>query len=259
MLSVTIIGVGRLGQHLAQALYENGIEVVQLYNRTFAKAQQLAKTIPAAAINDLNLINNKSDIYLLTLSDDVIQATAEKLSHIISPDKIVVHTSGATPGTLLAPYFPKYGVIYPLQSFSAQNKPDFQGIPFCIYSPSAEVQEQLEVLARQLSPHIYHIDDEQRSTLHLSAVMVNNFTNYLFTIAYDITQSKNIPFELLLPLIKETIHKITDNKPELMQTGPAQRGDHSTITRHLTQLREWPQYKEVYHLLSEQLLNRYKK
>jgi predicted short-subunit dehydrogenase-like oxidoreductase (DUF2520 family) len=259
MPSVTIIGAGRLGRHLVRALYDSGTEIHQVYNRTFIKAQQLADLVHGEPIDDISNINQSSDIYLLTLSDDAIQEIAQQLSQIIPSDKIVAHTSGATPGIVLASYFEQYGVFYPLQSFSEESQPDFQKIPFCIHSPVAHVQEALHTLAKQLSTHIYVIDDEQRSILHLSAVMVNNFTNYLFTVAYDITKSKNIPFELLLPLIKETVDKLSLQKPELMQTGPARRGDQSTITRHLAQLDEWPPYKEIYHLLSKQLLDRYKR
>ena len=65
---------------------------------------------------------------------------------------------------------------------------------------------------------------------------VNNFSNNLFTIGEKITSTEHLPFDILKPLIKETVDKITQHAPSEMQTGPAKRGDEITIQLHLKYL-----------------------
>ena len=66
----------------------------------------------------------------------------------------------------------------------------------------------LETLAKTLSKNVYAINSEQRKALHVAAVFVNNFTNHLFTIGKDFCESNQVPFEILQPLIQETVEKL---------------------------------------------------
>jgi len=50
---------------------------------------------------------------------------------------------------------------------------------------------------------------------------VNNFTNHMYTIAYDLCEEHNVPFDILKPLILETSDKIKKLTPKDAQTGPA--------------------------------------
>ncbi|MEK7257332.1 MAG: DUF2520 domain-containing protein, partial [Bacteroidota bacterium] len=97
---------------------------------------------------------------------------------------------------------------------------------------------------------VYRLDDEQRAVAHLAAVFVNNFSNHLFAIGKEILAAKNLPFDLLLPLIRETVAKLETSEPETMQTGPAIRGDEATIQRHLELLKSNATFREVYRMLT---------
>ena len=69
--------------------------------------------------------------------------------------------------------------------------------------------------------------------LHLAAVFVCNFTNHMITLGREVSLKADYPFEILTPLIKETISKALDSGPENSQTGPAVRNDRNTIEKHL--------------------------
>ena len=86
----------------------------------------------------------------------------------------------------------------------------------------------------------------------MAAVFVNNFTNYLYQIGADILSEKDIPFEILIPLIQETGKKIERLSPEMAQTGPAKRNDQKTIEKHLKMIQN-ESYKEIYALITKQL------
>lgn len=63
-----------------------------------------------------------------------------------------------------------------------------------------------------------------------------------------------MPFELLLPLMEETVDKVRHANPASMQTGPALRGDLQTMSRHLTYLRQhFPGSEALYELISQRI------
>jgi predicted short-subunit dehydrogenase-like oxidoreductase (DUF2520 family) len=79
----------------------------------------------------------------------------------------------------------------------------------------------------------------------------------LYTIAEGILNKNDIPFELLLPLIRETANKVQNTPPKEVQTGPAKRGDRSTIKEHLLLIRNEPELLELYKLFTNNILKTY--
>ena len=70
----------------------------------------------------------------------------------------------------------------------------------------------------------------------------------MYRIAHELTDKKNLDFEILKPLILETAKKVQHLSPYMAQTGPAKRGDKKTIKTHLKDLESYPDYKELYKL-----------
>jgi predicted short-subunit dehydrogenase-like oxidoreductase (DUF2520 family) len=255
MQKATLIGAGKLAHHLGLRLTQQGVAVNQVYSRTKKKAQQLAKLLKAKATNHLEEIESGADLYIIAVSDSAIEIVAAELAKTIDPSKaFVVHTSGATLSLVLKPYFKHYGVFYPLQSFSMEKEPDFTNIPICIDAHHKADKNKLEVLAHRISNKVFTINDEQRAVLHVAAVFVNNFTNVLYQSAAELVESKNIPFDLLRPLLLETALKVQAHQPKDMQTGPAIRKDSNTIKKHLSFLKkEHPELFLVYLQLTQLL------
>jgi predicted short-subunit dehydrogenase-like oxidoreductase (DUF2520 family) len=250
-MKITMIGAGKVGGHLARRLCELGHDIVQVFSRDLQRANGLAREIHAEFTNDLGQINDRADLYLLAVPDDAIENIAAFFSQEKYKDKLVAHTSGSTPMALLSGQNLQHcGVFYPLQSFSLGKKPDFSQVPICIDALLPEDMYQLKMLALQISPKVYAINDAQRGVLHVAAVFANNFTNYLFHISQQILEKEELPFELLLPLIQETANKLETGTPADMQTGPAIRGDVHTLERHLNYLEKYPAYKEIYELIT---------
>jgi predicted short-subunit dehydrogenase-like oxidoreductase (DUF2520 family) len=96
------------------------------------------------------------------------------------------------------------------------------------------------------------MDSSKRKALHVAAVFVNNFTNFMYTIGEQVCAESAIDFSLLNPLIQETAKKIESTSPKLVQTGPAKRGDQQTLHAHLTLLENKNQ-REIYTLLSNSI------
>ena len=147
------------------------------------------------------------------------------------------------------------GVFYPLQTFSKQRRLNWSKIPILWEGNNRQVNETLETFSQMISPNAAQSDEKQRLSMHLAAVLVNNFTNHLYAEAHRFCKSKHINFELLLPLIEETTRKIKQLDPRKSQTGPASRGDMQTIQRHKT-VPMTEELSDIYSLFTSQLLNR---
>lgn len=248
--SIVLIGAGNVGFHLGKQLKACGLNVVQIFSRQAEKAKRLSAAIQATFTTDLEQVIPDATLYILAVNDNSITEVASKLN---IHKGLVVHTSGGTPSTILQPYFQRFGIFYPLQTFSIAKAVDFEQVPICVYANDSADEDFLFQLGQQISSKVYRINDEQRAILHVTAVFVNNFTNYLFQIGYDILQQEHLPFDLLRPLIQETAAKVQTHFPAEIQTGPAIRGDQTTIERHLEYLKKFPAYKELYQILTNNI------
>ncbi|MCB0517549.1 MAG: DUF2520 domain-containing protein [Saprospiraceae bacterium] len=253
-MKITIVGAGKVGGQLGRKLFAVGHDLVQVFSRSMEKAETLAKELGADFTNDLNRITAGADLYLLAVPDDAIRDVATYFAHHKFQEKLVAHTSGATPITVLTGQdIERCGVFYPLQSFSLGKEPDFSQIPFCIDAKRPDDLVLLKNLGAQLSPKVFEINDHQRAVLHIAAVFANNFSNHLYHIAFQLLEKEGLSFDLLLPLIRETVEKLETAAPAAMQTGPAVRGDEETIERHLRYLKSYPIYQEIYQRLTESI------
>ncbi len=252
MIKVVILGSGNVAQHLYTALStQKLVDIVQCYNRK-------GVSLHPDQNND-NIIKDLSalviaDVYILAISDDAIEDVSVNLPF---SDRLVVHTSGSVPMNTIKNTNRK-GVFYPLQTLSKNTLVDYTKIPFCIEAQEKDDTLLLKKLASFLSPKVYEISSEQRNVLHVSAVFVNNFTNYMFTIGNDICDKHGVPFEILHPLIQETAQKIQKITPEKVQTGPAIRNDTETIKRHKNILTDTT-HKKIYETLTRFIQSKYGK
>ncbi|MDY8138383.1 Rossmann-like and DUF2520 domain-containing protein [Aquimarina sp. 2201CG5-10] len=252
MIRVVILGAGNVAQHLYAGLKkESSVQIIQCYNRKgIVWDSDKQKT---TVVKDLNLLQ-EADVYILALSDNAIEEVSTNLSF---QNRLVVHTSGSIPMKSIH-NTNRRGVFYPLQTFSKEKEVNFQEIPFCIEAENKDDETTLKKLASTLSNKIYSISSEQRNVLHVSAVFVNNFTNYLMSTGKDICETHQVPFEILHPLIIETAGKATNMNPDEAQTGPAIRKDSKTIDRHLKILEDPTQIK-IYKTLTEAIQSKYGK
>jgi predicted short-subunit dehydrogenase-like oxidoreductase (DUF2520 family) len=250
MKSIVLLGAGNVAAHLCKAIHNLlDFKVIQVYNRsekslTFFPST-LDKTSSLAEIKE-------ADLYIIAVSDDAIVSFSESL---LIKNKLVVHTSGSVPMKTLSGKNRK-GVFYPLQSFSKNSEVDFSEIPMCIEAQNESDLGLLNQLGNSISNNVLAISSEKREKIHLSAVIVNNFVNYLYQVGNDLMQEQSLSFDLLKPLILETANKINTLSPAEAQTGPAKRNDKKTIEKQLHLLKDSP-YKDIYQDITNSILKKY--
>ena len=247
MLNISILGYGNLGKHLVLQLNDlEGVKINQVYSPN--KKPRLPDGVKL--LTELSEIF-PCDLCIAAVSDDVIS----KLSEQLPENLILVHTSGTVDMNALSNQT-KRGVFYPLQTFSKDQSISFNDIPICLEANHPDVLNILEELGNQLTNKVVRLNSIQRRKLHLGAVLVNNFSNHLYSLADDYLMRCDLPFELLHPLIAETAHKAISVGPHKAQTGPAKRGDQNTVNRHLNEITD-VELQEIYKLLSASISRKF--
>lgn len=244
MVSVTILGAGNVAMHLYKAFEKaENIHLVQWFNRSqWALEPFKNKKETTTDISQLK----PADLYILAVSDGAIKKLSELLPF---KNRLAVHVSGVMTLHELDKKN-RRGVFYPLQTLSKERAIDFAQVPICLEAEHKEDLTLMKSLAEAIGSRFYTFNGEQRSALHLAAVFVNNFTNQLYRTAHEIADAKGVDFNILKPLMLETVKKLDDLSPYQAQTGPAVRGDLRTIKKHLKML-DKPLHKELYNLLTQ--------
>jgi predicted short-subunit dehydrogenase-like oxidoreductase (DUF2520 family) len=254
---VAILGTGNLAWHLAPALEEAGHTVTEIYGRDVSKAMSLTKRLyTAEAKDDLDFSESEGDIFILSVSDQAISSLADEL--ILPEESILVHTSGTVSMDILGYSSATYtGIFYPLQTFTKDREMDFREVPFLLESDDQETLQKLKNLAKSLSPLQYVIKSKDRMALHVAAVFASNFSNHMLRLAEEIMNRKGLDYEMLKPLIIETISKNLELGAKKAQTGPALRSDLNTLDAHYQFLNYNEQVAEIYKLISQDIIDSY--
>ncbi|MBD0831694.1 Rossmann-like and DUF2520 domain-containing protein [Aestuariibaculum sediminum] len=246
MISVVILGAGNVATHLYKALSKTQeTEVKQWYNRSIDAINSFKNEVYIT--DDLSQLK-QADIYILAVSDDAVKPLTKQLPF---ENRLVVHTSGSVNIHDMDKKNHR-GVFYPLQSFSKSATLNFTDVPICIEAIRSEDYHLLKKMAIAIGSPTKKVNSEQRKVLHLAAVFVNNFTNQLYRVAHEITESEGAEFDLLKPLILETAKKVQKLSPYVAQTGPAKRNDKKTLNKHAKLLTN-KHHKDIYDLLTKSI------
>lgn len=252
---IALIGAGNVAWQLAPALEDAGHEITEVYSRDMAKAIEVTERVYSAeAKDDLDFSESKAQIFILAVKDSAIPEVADAV--ILPEGSILVHTSGTMPLDILGYSSASFtGIFYPLQSFTKGKKIEMDEVPFLLETEDEETLQKLKKLAKSLSPLVYTVRSKDRKAVHIAAVFASNFSNHMIRIAEEIMRRQGLDFEMLKPLIIETISKSLQIGAKKAQTGPAVREDYETLEEHFRFLNYNEQVAEIYRLISQDIID----
>ena len=248
-MKIVFIGAGNLATRLSLAMQRVGMQIGQVYSHTEASARQLATRLGCPWTNDLSALQEDGDLYVFSLKDTVL---SDVISKVKPNNGMWVHTAGSMPMSVFEGYAQRFGVLYPLQTFSKGRNVNFDVIPIFLEANTDKNADYLKNIASALSENVRFMSSEKRRSLHLAAVFACNFTNHIYTLSYKLLENESIPADVLLPLIDETVSKIHSMPPAAAQTGPAIRYDENVINKHLAMLDD-PDMQAISRLLSQSI------
>ena len=253
--NIAIIGAGNVAWNLAPALEDAGHTVTEVYARTLDSAEKVTQRVyEAIPKDDLDFSESKASIFILAVSDSAIAAVSDEI--ILPEGSILVHTSGSVSLETLNFSSATYtGVFYPLQTFSIGKKVAWDELPVLVESEDEETLQKIKKLAKSLTHQVYTVRSKDRKGLHVAAVFASNFSNHMIRIAEEIMRRQGLDFEMLKPLIVETISKSLQIGAKHAQTGPAIREDYETLEDQHQFLNYNMQFAEIYRLISQDIID----
>lgn len=249
-MDIVIIGSGNVAAVLGRKFIAAGHRILQVVSRNASAASALAYEWDIFSTNYMSSINPEAEVYLIAVNDEAIDDVANDL---VLTGKIVAHTAASVPKEILKKVTNHYGVFYPLQSLR-KDMDKLPDIPVFIDGSDELTKRKLQALAQSIAgKNVIEAGEIDRLKIHVAAVVVSNFTNHLYAMAEEFCRKEGLDFSQLQPLIEETALRIKDISPKEAQTGPAIRHDGETILKHLELLKDHPQLKSIYVLLTESI------
>lgn len=242
MLSVSIIGVGRIGGSLAIALARAGFIVKELAGRRIASFKEIAKLInPTPKLTEFGkeaLL--PVDVILICTGDPEIGEVSEKLAHEIFFRPVVLHTSGSLSSEVLAALAEtgcSTGSMHPLVSVSEAKRgaTSYAGKYFCIEGDSNAVQAA-KTLSAALGGRYFSISSDKKSLYHAGAIMASGNVAALFDAALEMMEccglERGESRQILLPLLVSMVDNLKMQEVGDALTGSFARGDFEAFERH---------------------------
>ncbi len=258
----SIIGYGRVGAALDAAL--NSIGGICTGNFISRDTSKTSDRYPGVHVLESVDELKPADFVFLCVPDDAIQSVSKRLpTEVLSEKKTVVsHVSGSKPSEILNHLTQKSVLTassHPLMTFKSDSAPSiFKGITVSLEGDPIAI-DRLSVLFTNLGSKPIVVTPEQKKLLHLAAVITSNFMSALVFYAADVLKIMDSdPIEraidILGPLIKQTAENIVNEGFPSALTGPASRGDHSTILEHLELLKKNDIQERIYLELTQQII-----
>ncbi|HER09988.1 MAG TPA: DUF2520 domain-containing protein [Bacteroides sp.] len=238
-----------MATHLALNFQKSGYEVTCIYSRSENSAERLADRMGTMGTGSIKEVPREAGYYLLCVPDTVVPEVSRQFAGYRG---IWLHCAGALPLDVLSDH-ERYGVLYPLQTFSRDHAPSLSETPFLVEGCSGEVTGMIRQLAGSVSASVYLMDTPSRLAVHLAGVFANNFTNHMVHIAQQILEDQGIDRQLITPILNETFQKLSRMKAAEAQTGPATRNDRQTMDRHLEMLKVYPEWEKLYTFISRDI------
>jgi len=256
----SILGSGNSAWHFTRLLLSAGHKIADVYIRNEEKDADFAGFGDIKKVRIPEDISRTSDFYFFCVSDDAIKPLIQSFPFRLNDKQISIHTSGMAPAAVFEAFCTRFGCIWPLQTLKKGIVPIHEDFPLMLTASDPETNERLSELLASFLQKSVPISDEQKSALHLAAVITGNFINHMLTKGFDYCRAEHLDFTLLRSLIMETVEKSLQSKdPSLIQTGPASRHDIKTMERHMDLLGDHKMLQEIYRILSDSIMAKHPK
>lgn len=238
-----VVGIGRWGGWLARRLGDLGERVATLTTSRPDELGGLARRLEARCYAPgKRLPVRDRDLVWLCVPDDALRESLVAHAERYAGEEVclVIASGGASLPALTADVAHAVGVLWPVQSISLAQEPNWQQLPLVVQSGDAAFAKTLLQFAQRISglPPKPVADDRERQLLHLGAVVTQNFANHLWELTASLYPEHPEDWRLLLPLAHTYLDKLDAGDPRDLQTGPAVRGDAGTLETHERLLRE---------------------
>jgi predicted short-subunit dehydrogenase-like oxidoreductase (DUF2520 family) len=252
-LHIGVIGAGRVGTVLGAALAAAGHTVAA--TTASSGTRTLLADVPTAPAAEVARAG--SDLVLIAVPDDALEAMVAELAGVVLPDQLVVHTSGSHGLAVLRPAGGRPLALHPVMTFTGDpaDLPRLPGISYGVTAPD-ELRPVATRLIADLGGIVEWIPETARPLYHAALAHGANHLVTLVNEAADRLREAGVrePARLLAPLLRAALENAL-RLGDAALTGPVVRGDAGTVERHLRVL-VGTESSEAYRALARRTVDR---
>ena len=230
--TVRIIGAGRAGGAMAEALAEAGWLV----------QPPLTRASPAEALRQAAA---DVDLVLIATPDAAVAEVAAAVEP--SQSAVVAHMAGSLGLDELAAHR-RRGALHPLVALPSAGLGARRLLGGCWFAVAGD--PLIRRVVADLGGTAFEVAEADRACYHAAAVVASNHLVALLGQAERIASASGAPLDAFMSLVRATVDNVEELGPAAALTGPAARGDTGTLERHLEAIA--PAERPAYKALSQQ-------
>ncbi|MCG9900217.1 MAG: DUF2520 domain-containing protein [Hydrotalea sp.] len=246
---LVILGTGNVAHALTQVLRDSGRTILQVWGRNEEAAKKLGNMLHVSFTSEMDELDPNADAYIICVKDDAIASVAAQFPFANKP---LIHTAGTISVDVLSASSRFPAVWWIMQSI--QKNTALYGAPSILDFKEKEMAEPLHDLAGVLRGEVVELNVDQRKKLHVTAVMLANFSQYLGGRVIEFAEKNQLPTHLLYPIMRNVLHQVMEGQGLEHLTGPARRNDKHVMQQQMDLLGNETDLKILYKVFSEQIV-----
>ena len=239
-MNIGFIGAGKVGFSLGKYLSVNGIGLSGYYSRNLNSAEEAAEFTGSKTFSTPGELIRESTVIFITVPDGAITDVFNNIRELGISGKLICHCSGAlSAGEAFTDIASTgaYGLsVHPLFPVSSkyESYKELRNAFFCLEGDRAD--EWRDILTSLGNP-VRIIDGSVKVRYHAACAISSNLVCALA--AESVSLLKECGFtadealQALRPLAMSNMSKVFEAGPVSALTGPVERNDVSTVSKHL--------------------------
>lgn len=248
-MKIGFLGAGKVGFSLGKWFVQGGIPVTGYHSRHRESAQEAAAWTGTRCFPTAEALVTASDAIFFTVPDGAIPTVYQGLGDLDLTGKQLCHCSGARtaregfpgPGHPGASYYSIHPLFPVSGKYSAWR--ELSGAFFCLEGEGPHLPWWEETLTA-LGAQVRRIPSGEKAAYHAACAMASNLVCALVgesvTLLARCGFSQEEALAALAPLMEANLRHLCAEGPVAALTGPVERGDGTTIARHLACLPAGP-------------------
>lgn len=259
-MKIGIIGAGRVGCSIGKYLRTKDIELAGYYDVDSVAAKEAAEFTRTESFDSLKQLADQSQIIFITTPDSFIIPVWEQLKELSLRNQIICHCSGALSSDSFSgreSMSVSCCSIHPMLPFSNKFS-SYQQLEHAFFTVEGH-PHAVQVITDLLTSYgneVCQIDGKAKPKYHAAASILSNQVIAVLDMGYRLLKdcgfSREKAIAATAALVRQNIENVISQGCVHALTGPIERGDVSTVEKHLQVLN--PEDAALYRMLGTRLL-----
>ena len=243
-MKIGLVGAGRVGSSVAKyiSLHVPQHSLSGFYSRHYSRALESADFCNTKAFTSLNDLVRSSDTLFIATQDCEVGNVWECIDKDLIKNKFIGHFSGSLSSDVFSgakAYGVHCGSIHPMYAFSDRFN-SHKGLDSVVLTAEGcdEFLKAVVPVFEECGNTVCVIDKQYKALYHTAASMASNHLIGLLSAVVDMLVqcgfTEDNAYSLLNPLMTDNLENAFKNGVEYALTGPIERGDITTVKKHLS-------------------------